>query len=106
MGEREEALGRAWHLPSPETVTTCEFVETIFEEVGKPARVQAAPKIVLRAMGLFNPPLRETIEMLYEFEEPFVVDHSDFERTFGERATPLRQAIGETVRWYQQVDGA
>jgi nucleoside-diphosphate-sugar epimerase len=106
LGEREEALGRAWHLPSPETVTTREFVETIFEEVGKPARVQAVPKIVLRAMGLFNPPLRETIEMLYEFEEPFVVDHSDFERTFGERATPLRQAIGETVRWYQQVDGA
>ena len=104
LGEHEEALGRAWHLPSPETVTTRRFVEMIFEEVGKPARVQAAPKILLRAMGLFNPPLRETIEMLYEFEEPFVVDHSDFERTFGGHATPLRQAIGETVRWYRQVD--
>ena len=101
LGEREEALGRAWHLPSPETVTTRRFVETIFEEVGKPARVQAAPKILLRAMGLFNPPLRETIEMLYEFEEPFVVDHSAFERAFGIRATPLREAIKETVRWYQ-----
>ena len=81
-------------------------METIFQEVGKPARVQAAPKIVLRAMGLFNPSLREMIEMRYEFEELFVVDHSDFERTFGERATPLSQATGETVRWYQQVDGA
>jgi nucleoside-diphosphate-sugar epimerase len=105
LGEREEALGKAWHLPSPETVTTRRFVEIIFEEVGKPARVQAAPKILLRAIGLFNPPLRETIEMLYEFEEPFVVDHSAFERTFGEHATPLRQAIRETVRWYRQVDG-
>src|SRR5215212_6901278 len=38
LGEREEALGRAWHLPSPETLTTREFVEMIFEEVGKPAR--------------------------------------------------------------------
>jgi nucleoside-diphosphate-sugar epimerase len=101
LGEREEALGRVWHLPSPETVTTRRFVETIFEEVGKPARVQAAPKILLRAMGLFNPPLRETIEMLYEFEEPFVVDHSAFERAFGIRATPLREAIKETVRWYR-----
>ncbi|QIN82195.1 NAD(P)H-binding protein [Rubrobacter tropicus] len=101
LGEREEALGRAWHLPSPETVTTREFVEIAFEEAGKPARIQAAPKIVLRAIGLFNPPLRETIEMLYEFEEPFVVDHSDFARTFGDHATPLRTAIGETVRWYR-----
>ena len=101
LGEREEAVGRAWHLPSPETLTTRQFVEMIFEEVGKPARVQAAPKILLRAIGLFNPTLRETIEMLYEFEEPFVVDDSDFIRTFGDQATPLREAIQRTVRWYR-----
>ena len=102
MGEREEASGRAWHLPSPETVTTREFVGMIFGEVGKPARVQAAPKILLRAIGLFNPGIRETIEMLYEFEEPFVVDHSDFTRTFGDHSTPLGEAIRETVRWYRE----
>ncbi len=101
LGEREEALGQAWHLPSPKTVTTREFVGTIFEEVGRPPRVQAAPKILLRAIGLFNPGIRETIEMLYEFEEPFVVDHSKFEQAFGLHATPLKEAIGETVRWYR-----
>jgi nucleoside-diphosphate-sugar epimerase len=94
-------LGQAWHLPSPETLKTREFVEIIFEEVGKHARIQAAPKIVLRAMGLFNPGMREMIEMLYEFEEPFVVDHSKFEEAFGEHATPLGEAIGHTVRWYR-----
>jgi nucleoside-diphosphate-sugar epimerase len=102
LGEREEALGQAWHLPSPETVTTRRFVEMIFEEVGKPARVQAAPKILLRAIGLFNPGIRETIEMLYEFEEPFVVDYSKFEEAFGEQATPLRESIRGTVRWYRE----
>jgi nucleoside-diphosphate-sugar epimerase len=102
LGEREEALGQAWHLPSPETLTTRQFVEMIFEEVGKPARVQAAPKILLRAIGLFNPGIRETIEMLYEFEEPFVVDYSKFEEAFGEQATPLRESIRGTVRWYRE----
>ena len=102
LGAREEALGRAWHLPSPETLTTRQFVEMIFEEVGKPARVQAAPKVLLRAMGLFNPALREIVEMLYEFEEPFVVDDSRFVREFGEQATPLREAIQRTVRWYRE----
>jgi nucleoside-diphosphate-sugar epimerase len=102
LGEREEALGQAWHLPSPETLTTRQFVEMIFEEVGKPARIQAAPKMLLRAMGLFNPGIRETIEMLYEFEEPFVVDHSKFEEAFGEQATPLRESIQRSVRWYRE----
>jgi nucleoside-diphosphate-sugar epimerase len=40
--------------------------------------------------------------MLYEFEEPFVVDNSAFEREFGERATPLREAIHRTVQWYRE----
>jgi nucleoside-diphosphate-sugar epimerase len=102
LGEREEALGQAWHLPSPETLTTRKFVEMIFEEVGKPARIQAAPKILLRAMGLFNPGIRETIEMLDEFEEPFVVDHSKFEEAFGEQATPLRESIQRSLRWYRE----
>ena len=39
--------------------------------------------------------------MLYEFEESFVVDHSKFERAFGMRATPLKEGIGNTVRWYR-----
>ena len=101
LGEHEEALGQAWHLPSPETLTTREFVEMIFQAVGRPARIQAAPKILLRALGLFNPGMREMIEMLYEFEEPFVVDHSKFESAFGEHVTPLEEAIGGTVRWYR-----
>jgi uncharacterized protein (DUF2236 family) len=90
-----------WHLPNTETTTTREFVQTVFEEVGRPARIQAAPKFVLRTLGLFNPALRETIEMLYEFEDPFIVNHSRFARTFGDHATPLREAIGRTVRWYR-----
>jgi hypothetical protein len=43
--------------------------------------------------------------VLYEFEEPFLVDHSDFERSFSTLPTPWKQAIGETVRWYRQVGG-
>ena len=73
----------------------------VFEEAGGEPKMQRAPKPLLWALGLFNPALRETIEMLYEFEEPFVVDHSAFARAFGDHATPLTEAIGRTVRWYR-----
>src|SRR5215216_1392019 len=102
LGEHEEALGRPWHLPSSETVTTREFVRMVFEEAGGEPKMQRTPKPLLWSLGLFNPALRETIEMLYEFEEPFVVDHSAFARAFGDHATPLREAIGRTVRWYRE----
>jgi nucleoside-diphosphate-sugar epimerase len=105
LGEREEALGSAWHLPSPETVSTRRFVEIVFEEAGGEPKMQRAPKVLFRAMGLFNPAMREMVEMLYEFEEPFVLDHSAFDETFGNNATPLEVAIRETVRWYRKREG-
>jgi hypothetical protein len=41
------------------------------------------------------------MEMMYEFEKPFIVDSSKFERAFGMKATPMRAAIRETVHWYK-----
>ncbi len=39
--------------------------------------------------------------MMYEFEQPFVVDSSKFEQAFGMKTTPLKEAISETVAWYR-----
>jgi hypothetical protein len=41
-------------------------------------------------------------EMSYEFDEPFVVDHSRFDAAFGNGVTPHPQAISETVAWYRR----
>ena len=40
-------------------------------------------------------------EMLYQFEEDFVVDSSRFMSTFGTQATPLDDAIRATLGWYR-----
>jgi len=102
LGTDDRALGKVWHIPAPQTVTTREFVEKVFAETGHPPRVSIAPRFALRVMGVFNPVMRELIEMLYEFDAPFVMDHSRFVETFGDIATPLDQAIAETVAWYRQ----
>ena len=39
--------------------------------------------------------------MLYEFEEPFVVDSRKFESVFGDHSTPLSEAIPATVDWFR-----
>ena len=56
-------------------------------------------------MGLFNPTVRELDEMLYEFEQPFIVDGSKFERTFGIGATPLRGSIRRRWPWWKAPRG-
>ncbi len=63
-------------------------------------------KLVLRGLGLFNPVLRSMVEMTYQFDQPFVLDTSKYEATFGEGGSPLRQAIATTVAWYRDRPGA
>ena len=99
LGERDEALGQVWHVPNPETVTMRGFVQMVFEAVGHPPRMRAAPGIALAA--LFNPILRAVKEQLFQSERPWVVDSSKFERAFGGEATPLSDAVGTTVAWFR-----
>jgi hypothetical protein len=39
--------------------------------------------------------------MLYEFKSDFVADGEKFTSAFGMKATPLDQAVAETVAWWR-----
>src|SRR5262249_39736650 len=101
LGTEPRAVGQVWHLPGPPTVTTRAFLDLLAGVVGHPVRIRTTPKLVLRALGLVNPLIRELVEMEYEFEQPFVLDTSKYEATFGPAGTPLIAAITETVGWYR-----
>jgi nucleoside-diphosphate-sugar epimerase len=77
------------------------MIEVFAEEAGVELRTSRVSKGILRFVGLFSPPAKELIEMMYEFEQPFIVDSSKFEQTFGSKATPIHEAIEETVAWYK-----
>jgi nucleoside-diphosphate-sugar epimerase len=106
LGESDDAYGQVWHLPAAETVTTRRMVELIYEAAGHPPRLQPAGKALLRLAGLFDASARESIEMLYEFQEPFVLDDSRYRARFGDHATPLADAARETVRWWEAEGSA
>jgi nucleoside-diphosphate-sugar epimerase len=106
LGERDEALGQAWHVPNAEAVSTRRFIEMIFAELGQPPKISVMGKTMLRIGGIFIPGAREMVEMTYEFENPFVVDSSKFVRAFGDLATPLKEGIRQTVAWYKEFAAA
>ncbi|MEW6242464.1 MAG: NAD-dependent epimerase/dehydratase family protein [Chloroflexota bacterium] len=102
LGERAEADGRAWHVPNDmPRITQGEMIQMAAQEMGVNAKIQAAGRFMMSMLGLFIPELKESVEMLYEFEKSFVVDSSKFEKTFCMKATPMREAIQETVAWFK-----
>jgi nucleoside-diphosphate-sugar epimerase len=106
LGTDKRAIGEVWHLPGPETVTTHELLHLLASDVGHPVGVRNLPKLAVRALGVFNPLLRELIEMSYEFDEPFVLDTTKYQTTFQQTPTALATAITTTVDWYRDRTGA
>lgn len=98
----DRSHGRAWHVPNAPAVSTEAFLEKAAAVAGVEPRSVVRTKFQLRLAGLFIPPAKESIEMLYEFEEDFVVDHSAYAAVFGDHATPLDTSIAATVAWWRE----
>ena len=100
LGERPEALGRNWHLPSAEPITTRQLLDLIFAELGTKGKIRAANGLPLTVMAWFSQTMRNLKrEKVYQFTTPWLVDHSDYERTFGLDVTPHPEAVKQTVAW-------
>lgn len=101
LGERDEALGRHWHVPSAAPLTQRDLIGLIYAELGAPPKISRVGRVMLSLAGLFIPEARETVEMLYEFEQPFVLDSTRFTAAFGLQPTPPADAIARTLAWYR-----
>jgi nucleoside-diphosphate-sugar epimerase len=102
LGTREDALGQIWFTPSPSAVTQKELIALLEEALGHKVKYMAAGANMMRFLGLFNPMLRETVEMMYEWNKPFIIDSSKSEKAFGWKGVPLEKAIKATLAWIRE----
>jgi nucleoside-diphosphate-sugar epimerase len=102
LGTREEALGQIWFTPSPAPITQLELVKIMEDELGHKVKFMAAGKTMLSLLGLFMPTLRESVEMLYEWDKPFIMDSSKAQKVFGLQPTPLIDSMRATIAWCRE----
>ncbi len=103
LGDRDEAAGRAWHLPVMDPVTVRAFLERAFAVAGMPPKIRVDGPFMLKVAGLFVPMAREVGVVMYQWTQPFVSDWSAFEAAFGPfERTPLDEALATTISWWRQ----
>jgi hypothetical protein len=56
---------------------------------------------MVAALRLVSPIVREGAELLYQFEQPFLVDDSAFRSVFSTGATDWDTGIAATLDWYR-----
>jgi nucleoside-diphosphate-sugar epimerase len=74
LAQRPEAYGAWWNLAGAGTMTQQQIVDRVFAMAGRPPKIRAAGKFMLRLVGLFDPVLREMVEMHYLQTNPVILD--------------------------------
>jgi hypothetical protein len=97
-----DAYGRPWMLPCAPAGTMRQLVASFSRKLGREIRLTGAPRWLVKAIGLFVPLLREVDEMMYQWDEPFVIDDRRFRERFGQQPTDVDIAADATVAWAQQ----
>ncbi|PJF46765.1 MAG: NAD-dependent dehydratase, partial [Chloroflexi bacterium] len=99
--------GQTWHVPGAGPLTGEEFIRRVFEAYGKTPKIGARGRAFFRLAGLVAPRIREVAEVLYQFEQPFVLDGAKFAAAYPDfEYTPHDVAIQDTVNWYRAYFGA
>jgi nucleoside-diphosphate-sugar epimerase len=103
LGGRDEAYGRAWHVPGPGAMPAGDFIRLVFRQAGHHPQLSRLSPFSVRCESLFNRETRAFLEFRYLFEQPLVLDGSRFAAAFPEFTyTPHEEAILDTLAWFRE----
>ena len=103
----ERAWGRAWHVPTNDPLTVRQLAQQFTEVAGAPPpKLTSMPYAVLWTAGLFNPIVRELRTTRYQFVQPFVLDSTQAQETFGIEPTPMTEVLRDAHDRVRSGNGA
>lgn len=98
LGSREDTAG-VWMLPVQPAETTRAVVGRFAAALGREIPIARFPTWLVRAIGVFDPMMRELAEMTYQWKQPYVVEDAKFRSAFGLGPTAWDDAVQETLSW-------
>jgi nucleoside-diphosphate-sugar epimerase len=104
LASNPEAYGKWWNFAGAGAITQREIADKVFALAGKKPKLRVAGKTMLRMIGLFNPFMREFVEMHYLITDPVLMDDAALDRLLGTvKKTPYDEGIGLTYEAYKRA---
>ena len=107
LSQDDDSYGQIWHLPtcSP-PLTGKEFIELAAAELNCSAKFTTINKIFMWIGGLLNPIVKETVEMAYQYEYPYIFDSSKYENRYNLLPTSYKYGVKDTFSFLKKIAGA
>lgn len=97
LGNSDKAYGQVWHLPTAPALTGQQWIELFAKQMNVRPKTMVVPKIMIQILGLFNPIMKEFVEMLYQYDRDYNFSSKKFESEFNIMPTPIDEAIKSIV---------
>lgn len=100
LAVRDEAFGQTWHMPAADNpLTGEEFIKEAAKQLNVKNDYSVISKGMMRLGGIFDRTIKESIEMAYQNEFPYLFDSSKFNKAFNFEPTSYREGIKDTAKW-------
>lgn len=100
---REETYNQNWNIPATHPISGEDLIKILREEVGFNQSVRTISKSMIRFLGIFQPFMKELVEMMYLTEEPVILCGNKYKEQIGTLLqTPYRKGLKETVAWIKK----
>lgn len=97
---RDDTYNENWNVSAIHPITGEDLIRTIRELTGYNKKVRTISKTLISFIGLFQPFMREVVEMMYLTEDPVVLSDEKLRRKLGEvPLTPYCEGLTETLKW-------
>ncbi len=104
LANSETAFGQTWHLPTAgNPLTGKEFIKEAAIAMNVKNRCTTLPKWLLKIIGLFVPPIKESYELLYQSELAYIFDSTKFNKAFNFTPVSYVQGIKTTAKYFQKT---
>jgi nucleoside-diphosphate-sugar epimerase len=99
----DEAYGQTWHVPGAGPLTARDFITRVFNEFGVEPKAGVRSRTFFQLAGVVAPRVVEMVEVMYQFEQPFILDGTKLATAFPDFSyTPHDVSIEDTVRWFKE----
>jgi nucleoside-diphosphate-sugar epimerase len=101
LGQLSGVTGSVFHIQVPPVTTGRQLIEAIGRAAGTSPKVGRLTPGRVRLLKAIAPIAREGAELLYHFNQPFLIDDSRIRELTGRAATGWEDGIGQTLDWYR-----
>jgi nucleoside-diphosphate-sugar epimerase len=103
LAGREETFGQTWHMPTANNpLTGEEFIKETAKQMKAKDSYSVISKGMMHIAGLFSRTIKESNEVAYQSEFPYLFDSSKFNKSFGFAPISYYDGVKETAIWTLQ----